>query len=225
MMAPGRPGHDAPTDERDHRPAGGGSTAADQPPGPSAFSPEAARRRRWTLFALAAITIAPVAASYAIYYLFPRESTTNYGALLPTASAPLLAGARADGTPFALADFRGRWVLLLVPGARCGADCERMLYATRQARTMQGREQERLQRVLVVEGPPEAAARGDVGTPAPDLIAARVDPDSIRALPGTPPAIYVVDPLGNLVLRYGGDPDIKALSRDLGRLLKASRIG
>lgn len=189
------------------------------------MSPDPVRRRRWTLFALAAITIAPVAASYAIYYLFPRESTANYGALLPTTSAPPLAGTRADGTPFTLADVRGRWVLLLVPGARCGGDCERMLYATRQARTMQGREQARLVRVLVVDGAPEPPAQRNDDAPATDLVAARVDAGSIRALPGTTPAIYVVDPLGNLVLRYGSDPDIKALSRDLGRLLKASRIG
>lgn len=185
----------------------------------------AARRRRWTLFALAAITIAPVAASYAIYYLFPRDSSANYGTLLPTASAPALAGARADGTPFALADARGRWVLLVVagPGAGCGADCERMLYATRQARAMQGREQGRLVRVLVGDGAPEPPTQGGDG--APDFVAARVDAASLRALPGAPPAIYVVDPLGNLVLRYDSDPDIKALARDLGRLLKASRIG
>ena len=202
-----------------------GRPAAGTVPGSPAFSAEAVRRRRWTLLALAAITIAPVAASYAIYYLFPRESTANYGALLPTASAPPFAGTRADGTPFALADVRGRWVLLLVPGTRCGADCERMLYVTRQAQAMQGREQGRLVRVLVVDGAPERPAQPDDSPPALDLVTARVDAASIRALPGTPPAIYVVDPLGNLVLRYGSDPDIKALSRDLGRLLKASRIG
>jgi hypothetical protein len=36
---------------------------------------------------------------------------------------------------------------------------------------------------------------------------------------------YLVDPLGNLVLRYPEDPDVKGMAKDIGRLLKASRIG
>ena len=37
--------------------------------------------------------------------------------------------------------------------------------------------------------------------------------------------IILLDPRGNLVLRYGADPDIKRLAADLGRLLRASQIG
>jgi hypothetical protein len=37
--------------------------------------------------------------------------------------------------------------------------------------------------------------------------------------------VYVIDPLGNLVLRYPTNPDIRGIANDLARLLKASRIG
>jgi len=180
-------------------------------------NPAAARRK---LLLIGAICVAPVLASYAFYYLSPRGSFVNYGTLLPTAPAPLSDGTRSDGTPFRLADLKGRWVLLVDARGRCGAPCERLLYAARQARTMQGKEQERIVRVLLV---PEGAAPGAaLLAEHPGLVVAHVN---AAALPGPADAIYVIDPLGNLVLRYDVDPDIKGVSRDLTRLLKASGIG
>jgi len=37
--------------------------------------------------------------------------------------------------------------------------------------------------------------------------------------------IVLLDPRGNLVLRYDADPDIRGLANDLQRVLKASQIG
>jgi hypothetical protein len=46
------------------------------------------------------------------------------------------------------------------------------------------------------------------------------------AEPGAPPErIYLVDPLGNLMMRFPRDPDPKLMMKDLSRLLKASQIG
>jgi hypothetical protein len=62
----------------------------------------------------------------------------------------------------------------------------------------------------------------------PGLIAARVDPAAFALLPrpgADGVAILLIDPRGNLVLRYGADPDIKRLANDLGRLLRTSQIG
>jgi hypothetical protein len=198
------------------------------PSPPGAGAPDAAtvaarqRRARRTIVLLAAIAIAPVAASYAVYYFFPRDVQANHGTLLPTAPAPALEGVRADGRPFRLSDAKGQWLLVINAGERCAEACERMLYATRQARTMQGREQDRVVRTLLVTGadplPAESAA-------TPGLVVARVDAAAAGRLPGGPPSIVVIDPLGNLVLRYAADPDIKGLAKDLARLLKASRIG
>jgi hypothetical protein len=193
---------------------------------PVGVSPPAAgmtARNRRILILLAAITIAPVALSYAVYYWFPRDQQANYGTLLPIAPAPELNAVRMDGTRFRLADLRGRWVLVVNAGERCATDCERMLYATRQARTMQGREQDRVVRMLVVTG--EAPLSTIATEPLPGLVAVVGDAAAVARLPGSAPTLLLVDPLGNLVLRYGADPDIKGLAKDLTRLLKASRIG
>ena len=183
----------------------------------------APRRGRHAIAWIAAVALAPIIASYAVYYFFPRTPTANYGTLLPTAPIPGIEGTRPDGSPFRLDDLRGRWVLVAQGSGDCDAGCERRLYATRQARTMQGKEQERVARVFLRTGGtdlPEALVAQH-----PGLIVARTTADVAAKFPGGPGALYLVDPLGNLVLRYPDDPDIKKMAGDLTRLLKASRIG
>ncbi len=181
------------------------------------------RRGRRTLLLIAAACIAPVLASYAVFYLFPREARVNYGTLLSTAPAPPIEGTMADGAPFRLADLRGRWVLLAVDRGGCDAACERTLYATRQARTMQGKEQDRIVRAWLVTG--DAMPAPEIMARHPGLVVAHVPAGAPVPLPEGGRGIFLIDPLGNLVLRYPDDPDIKGIAKDLSRLLQASGIG
>ena len=172
---------------------------------------------------LAAVMLAPIIASYTAYYLFPREPKTNYGTLLATAPAPAIAGTRPDGSAFRLEDLRGRWVLVASGGGDCDAGCRRKLYATRQARTMQGKEQDRVVRAWFVLG--DATPSAELLAQHPELVVIRVPDAGPARFPGGANPLYLIDPLGNLVLRYPEDPDIKGIARDLTRLLSASRIG
>lgn len=184
-------------------------------------------RGRRTLVVLAIVCTAPVVASYAAYYWIKPGGRINYGELLEANPAPEVVGVAVDGAPFRLSAYRGKWVLLSADDGACGDACRRKLYATRQARTIQGREQERVVRVWL--------QRSDAPTPGsdllsqhPGLVAARVDPARWPALQDEGDAgrsIFMIDPLGNLILRYPADPDIKRLAKDLERLLRVSRIG
>ena len=190
--------------------------------------PRASRRGRHTLAWIAAVTLAPIFASYAVYYFFPRAATANYGSLLPTAPIPGVDGTRPDGSPFRLDDLRGQWVLVVRGSGDCDAACERRLYATRQARTMQGKEQDRIVRVvLLVARSERRALEPSPGLLAqhPGLVVARVPEIVAGKFPAGMNSLYAVDPLGNLVLWWPAEPDIKGIARDLTRLLKASRIG
>lgn len=181
------------------------------------------RRSRRTLLLIALVCIAPVVASYSAYYWFPREKQVNYGELLPTRPAPEIEGMTPDGRSFHVADLRGKWALAVAAPAACDASCVQALYATRQARTIQGREMDRIQRVWFVtdDGAPGAALLAE----HPDLAVVRVAPGALAAWGAGPDRIYLLDPLGNLVLAYPRDPDIKRTGKDLTRLLQASRIG
>lgn len=189
--------------------------------------PSARAKGRRTLLWLALVALAPIVASYATYYWFTPDRRVNYGELLAAGPAAPVAGALDDGRPFALADLRGKWVLMVVTGADCTDACRRALYATRQARTIQGREQDRVARVWLhpAGAPPPSAQLRDT---QPGLAIAGATQDSLAQLPldpGGAPTILLLDPRGNLVLRYGADPDIKRLAADLARLLRASQIG
>ena len=174
---------------------------------------------RRTLLLIGAVGLAPIVASFAVYYFFPRSAEANYGTLLPTAPAPAIHGTMFDGAPFRLADLRGRWVLLAGTAAGCDVACEHALHAMRQAHAMQGRERDRVVRVWVDAG--GAPPRPELRAQHPGLVVARVTADTLAALPGGPSGIWLVDPLGNLVLSYPGDPDIKGLANDIARLLRA----
>lgn len=182
-----------------------------------------ARTGKRTLLMVAAAVVAPVVLSYGFYYLAPRGTFTNYGELLPTRAAPAISGVRADGSPFRLTQAQGRWTIVIASGGACDAACAQKLYATRQARTMQGRERDRIERLWLVAD--DVRPHPDVIAEHPDLVVVRTTPAAVSALPKGGEAIYLIDPIGNQVLAWPRDPDVKALARDLTRLLRASRIG
>jgi hypothetical protein len=123
-----------------------------------------------------------------------------------------------------LAPLRGKWVLVTFDAAACPSACERKLYIVRQVRLALGKDAARIERLWLVT---------DDGQPSARLIAAiegahiaATTPGAERAFPGEVRAhIYVVDPLGNLMMRYAADADPSRVINDLERLLKYSSIG
>src|SRR5438132_502246 len=123
-----------------------------------------------------------------------------------------------------LVALRGKWVFLTVDAAACAAACERKLYVVRQVRRGQGKDAERIERLWLLT---------DGGKPRAELLAAiegshlaAADAELLKSLPGNAPEyIYLVDPLGNLMMRFPGDPDPSRLIKDLQRLMKYSRFG
>jgi hypothetical protein len=189
-------------------------------------SPMPPRGRR-TLLLLTLVALSPIVASYVAYYWFAPTKRVNYGELLDPRPAPAVAGELADGKSFALAELRGKWVLLVVSGPGCGDACRRALHATRVARAIQGRQQGRVVRAWLqpAAAPPPPA---ELLAGHPGLVAACAAPIELTRLPidaGGAAGILLLDPHGNLVLRYGDDPDIERLAKDLERLLRASQIG
>ncbi len=185
------------------------------------------RRLRRTLIVLAIVCAAPVVASYVAYYWLKPAGRINYGELLDAMAASEIAGKEVKGAPFRLSAYRGKWVLLVADAGACEDACQRKLYATRQARAIQGGEQERVVRVWLQrsDAPPPGS---ELLSQHPGLVAARIDPARWPVLQGagdTVQNIFMIDPLGNLILRYPADPDIKRMAKDLERLLRASRIG
>jgi len=139
-----------------------------------------------------------------------------------------------DGSRIAGDLFRDRWTLLFIGPAACDARCRDALYLTRQTRLALNKDADRVRRLFLAAGP----CCTDAGLLAehPDLIVAAPTQgqlDTLARLIPTPDAatladtgrIYIVDPLGNLMMSYAADAPDKALLDDLKRLLQLSHIG
>lgn len=176
------------------------------------------------LWILAAACLAPFVASTALYYWWtPAGGQVNYGTLITPTPIPLTAIQPIAGSPVPeqVASGRGNWRLLVVDAAACAQRCQDKLYATRQARTMTGKERDRVDRLWLIVG--DGAPSPALLAQHPDLIVARPGPELTAALPAdASDTIHIVDPPGNLILRYPASPDIRALYKDLARLLLAS---
>lgn len=176
---------------------------------------------------LVGLFVLPVVAAYLAYYGWRPSGHSNYGELIPVTPLQHTAGRALDGTRLDLQDLRGKWLMVHVGPAACDADCARQLYYMRQTRIAQGREQARIERVWVIsdDGAVDAALiREHAG-----LHAWRPDDAAFVAQFPAPVSradhIYLVDPLGNLMLRFPADSEPKRIMKDLKLLLKASQIG
>jgi cytochrome oxidase Cu insertion factor (SCO1/SenC/PrrC family) len=186
-----------------------------------------ARKSNASLWLIIGLTAAPVAASYLIYYFWPPASTVNYGELIEPRPLPDPELALADGTAFRLSRLRGKWVLVSIDSGRCEERCDRKLLYMRQLRLTQGKEMERIERAWLVSD--DVAPRPDALAAYPGTWVVRAAgsalPDRFPAPAGATDHIYVIDPLGNLMMRFPRDPEPSRMIKDLSRLLKASRIG
>ena len=176
------------------------------------------------------IFLVPTVASFIAYYFFPPTKTDNYGTLLsPVITLPQVSLMTTDPTTLGVADgLRGKWLLLTRDSGTCVEACRKKLYAMHQARLILGREQDRVRVVVLIDDnvPPLAELQREYAGTV--WVMAKSSPWSnlVPAPTGTESgSIYAVDTLGNVFMRYTAAPDIKSMSRDLLRVLKASQIG
>ena len=192
---------------------------------------DARRRSRLKLWLVIATCAAPVIASYYVYYFVRPDARSNYGELIePQRPMPALHLQTLDGRTYDPAALRGKWLMLMVAGGDCDAGCTDRLYHLRQVRLTTGKDRDRVVRVWLV---PDAA-------PLPTRLIREYDgTEMLRAdraevtgwLTATnaqervEDRIYIVDPLGNLMMQFPVNADPSRTKRDIAKLLRASRIG
>jgi cytochrome oxidase Cu insertion factor (SCO1/SenC/PrrC family) len=190
--------------------------------------PDLQRKSRRTLLIVAAVCIAPFIASWALYYFWQPSGRVNYGELIEGVAVPVGAlTSNAGDKPFDFAQLRGRWVFVTVDSGACDDYCQKKLWKMRQVRLTQGKYLERIERVWLLSDSQSVAAavvKEYDGT----WIANAQGGAMLKSFPyreAQRDPIYLVDPLGNVVLRYPKDADPSRMKKDLERLLKVSRIG
>lgn len=193
----------------------------------SARDAASTRAGRWKMLLLFFVCAAPVIASYFTYYVIRPESRHNYGELIdPQRAMPDIMGTNVQGEPMSLLALKDQWLLISVADSSCGEACQQHLYLQRQLRETLGREKDRLDWVWLRTGSAEineslraATAAAQVVLVDTDALAAWLVPAEGRRIEDH---LYVVDPLGNWMMRFPADLDPKRAKRDLDRLLRAS---
>lgn len=166
----------------------------------------------------------PVAASYLAYYVWQPTARKNYGELVKQVDVRV-AGTGLDGKPMDAAKLKGKWVMVYVGGGECPKSCRDLLYYMRQTRTAQGKEMDRIERLWLLT---------DDTVPAAELQAYHAGLHYLRPAASPVPQfvgsetgayLYMIDPLGHLMMRWPQNPDPSRMIRDIKQLLKASQIG
>jgi hypothetical protein len=178
------------------------------------------------------VCAAPVIASYLTYFVIRPEGRTNYSELVqPQRPMPAdLPLADAQGGQMVSPDtLKGQWLLVVVAGGACDEACEKKLWLQRQLREALGREKQRLDKLwLVHDGVPprvqtvqavEAGGAATVLRVPSAALSAWLEPAAGKRLEDH---LYIVDPLGNWMMRVPPNPDAAKLKRDVEKLLRAS---
>jgi cytochrome oxidase Cu insertion factor (SCO1/SenC/PrrC family) len=202
---------------------------------------EARRRRgRRQLLVLAAIFFVPLAVAFWLYYgpgNWRPVGGTNQGDLIdpaiPLAEVELT---HPDGTRTRSDElFRGKWTMAYLGPGHCDERCRRALYLSRQSRIALNKDMDRVRRVFLATG--DCCDRDFLQAEHPDLVVVALgNDDASRTLLEQFPSVddaaardagrlWVIDPLGNLVLSYSERSPDKALLTDLRKLLRLSHIG
>jgi cytochrome oxidase Cu insertion factor (SCO1/SenC/PrrC family) len=124
------------------------------------------------------------------------------------------------------------WTLVHVAGASCDQHCETALLTMRQVRLALGSNAARVQRVLAVDDgaldlltPRQRTEFAGLLLVETSRLAREVFHLPDGADPRAAGRLYLVDPLGNLMMFYAPDADPAGIVKDLKRLLRYSRIG
>ncbi len=180
---------------------------------------------RTKLLLLAMIFFGPPLVAYYLFWFAPLHRYSNYGELLPVSAVPQSPLIGVGGALVSPQVWAGKWVLVVAGNATCDERCRNSLVLIRQLRLTQGREMGRIKRLWLV--------RNDISKvdnrlleSHPDLIVASMSTEWARVLGTEVPFerhVFLVDPRGNLMMRFPENPEPKRMMKDLQRLLYANK--
>jgi hypothetical protein len=183
-----------------------------------------ANRRKFLL--LLALMCAPVIISYALYFLEYRPESKHYGDLIPIVKVTGNGTNQADNTILRMKDLHGKWVLVTVDSGLCDEACHAKLYFMRQVRLVQGKEKHRIERLWLINDdvvPNAELVKEFEGT----LVVNSKDSEILNFIETAElqtKHIYLIDPIGNLMMRFPENVDGTKMGHDIKRLLHVSQL-
>ena len=195
-------------------------TAINPPDTARSPAPATRRRGRLQLILILLLTVGPMVLATGMYKLkfWVPESRSYHGELIGNGQSRAALGVQAD---------EQRWQLLVTAPQACAADCQQLVYLARQIQIGLGRDASRATHALAVAQPVAADYATQLQQQYPQLQRYTLDlPAYTQGGEGDGAAqLWIIDPHGNLVLRYDPHVNGKDVLNDLRLLLKLSNIG
>jgi len=189
-------------------------------------------KARGALIGLAALFFLPLLGSFWLYYIggWRPAGSTNHGELLsPVRQLSELRLQQQGGEPLDAEALLGKWTFVYIDSGDCDETCRNALWVIRQTRLLLAQDMDRVNRIFVAES--ACCDRDFLDSEHPGLMVVTPDPlageTALAQFPRDPavPYAYIVDPLGNLVMRFDTRENPKGLLGDVKKLLKLSHIG
>lgn len=184
-------------------------------------SPSRRRRGRLQLIMLLAVVIGPMILASAMYQwrFWVPETRSYHGELIGNGQT------RADLGVSGAQEVR--WQLLVTVAGACDADCKQLVFLARQIHIGLNRDTARASHALASTQPLADDYDALLRREFPQLTRYRLEPQAYAETAGKVEGaqLWIVDPHGNLVLRYDSRSKGKAILNDLRHLLKISQIG
>jgi cytochrome oxidase Cu insertion factor (SCO1/SenC/PrrC family) len=123
-----------------------------------------------------------------------------------------------------------KWTFIIVGSKRCDLYCEANLFKTRQARLALGENLRRVQRLYLITVNDSIGELPPVLEQHPRMTVASLQAEAQKQVLETLGEealgkVFLVDPLGNVMMRYNNEATAKGMVKDLQHLIRASRIG
>lgn len=192
---------------------------------------EPSARNPYTIWFVVLAFVAPVIVAYVMFFFGNVNTFNNKGEILaPVVDITLLKLKNEEGALLSEKELRYKWRLISFVGSDCDKSCNTRLHDLRQLHKTLGKNQYRVFRMIVQLQPAGEELKRLIAEDYPNALKVYGDEKIISTALGASSRImdneiYIMDPRGNIMMRFTQDQPIKDLQKDFGKLLKVSQIG
>ena len=189
-----------------------------------------AERSNTTLWLLLASFILPAVAAYGYFFFGDRPEPDTYGELItPVIDIERLELTDVLDNPIPRNELASTWRMFYITADTCAEQCQQSLYNMRQINIALGKNQSRVDHAVLHSATVQPAFIDLLEQQHAHIFRARIPAQKLQLLqlqnPAQQSAIYLMDPHGNIMMRFADGLDAKLILKEINKLLKISRIG
>jgi len=193
------------------------------------------KRNPYTVWFVVLAFIAPVVLAYIMFFFVDVKSFVNHGEILnPIVHIISFELKNKHDEIIPEKELTYKWRLISFLAKDCDQPCEKRLFDTRQIHTSLAKDRHRLSRMFVHLEPAGDSLSKLITETHPGVIQVNGNEDIITKALGNNfrgdvgiinNETYIMDPMGNIMMRFTQEQPTKEFLYDLKKLLKASQIG